>query len=100
MRQLGIIALVLSILSVVIPLIGAYLTIVCAILIAFSTKEGFIFGILAFVINIINIIFLSPSLWITSIISLGSFGMFCILAQIIGLAILIVLNNKTKKIIN
>lgn len=66
MKALGITALVFSIISVFVPFIGAYLTIVCALLAAFSAGPGIAFGFSAIGINILSIIFLSPSIWMAA----------------------------------
>ena len=63
-KVLGIIAIVVAGLSIFIPF-GAWLaSTVGALLIIFSWKDGAIFGYIAGGLNIINIIFLSPSVWL------------------------------------
>ena len=65
-KAFGIIALVVAILSIFIPLVGIYLPILVAILAIFSAGEGYTLGASAIGINLVNIIFLSPLLWIVS----------------------------------
>ena len=63
-KVLGIIAIVIAGISIFVPG-GAFLaSSVGALLIVFSWKDGAIFGYIAGGLNIINIIFLSPSVWI------------------------------------
>lgn len=63
-KVLGIIALVIAGISVFFPGGALLATFVGAPLIVFSWKDGAIFGYIAGGINIINIIFLSPTMWI------------------------------------
>lgn len=62
-KGLGIAALVFSILAIFMPF-GMWLTVVVALLAMFAYGEGFGFGVAAIVINLINLLFLSPFIWI------------------------------------
>lgn len=62
MKAFGIASLVFAIMGVPIPLIGYFLTGISGILAFFSYGKGTTLGLSAIIINIINIIFLSPSL--------------------------------------
>lgn len=64
MKALGITTMIFSIVAIFTPIIGPYLTFVCALLAAFSAGPGVTFGLVAIGINIINIVFLSPTLWV------------------------------------
>lgn len=66
MKALGIIAMIFAIIAVFVPVIGPYLTIVCALLAAFAAGPGITFGAVAIGVNILNVMFLSPSLWIVA----------------------------------
>ncbi len=104
MKALGITAMILAIVSIFIPVAGPYLTIVCALLAAFSAGQGLTFGIVAILVNLINIAFLSPSLWLTAGIaeaneagSLAGMGIVFIGTQIVAGAILTLIHLKWKK---
>jgi len=66
MKALGITAMVIAIIAIFVPVIGPYLTFVTAILAAFAAGPGVTFGAVALLVNMINVFFLSPSLWITA----------------------------------
>jgi len=63
MKALGITAMIFAIVAIFVPIVGPYLTIVCALLAAFSAGPGITFGAVAIGVNILNVTFLSPSLW-------------------------------------
>ncbi len=63
---LGIVALVVAIVSIFVPVLGAYLTLVASLSAIFATGKGLAFGIAALAINMINVVFLSPSLLVTA----------------------------------
>ena len=63
-KVFGILALIISIVSVFFPGGALIATLLGAPLIIFSWKDGAIFGYVAGGLNIINIIFLSPSVWL------------------------------------
>lgn len=67
MKALGIIAMIFAVIAIFVPVIGPYLTIVCAFMAAFSAGNGLTFGAVAIRVNLINISVLSPSLWITAV---------------------------------
>ena len=62
MKGFGIAALVISIVAIFTPIIGAFLAGLAGLLAFLSAGAGTSFGLAAVIINIVNIIFLSPSL--------------------------------------
>jgi hypothetical protein len=64
MKALGIIAMIFAIVAIFVPVVGPYLTILCALLAAFAAGPGLTFGAVAIGVNILNVTLLSPSLWI------------------------------------
>ncbi len=103
MKVLGIISMIFAIVAIFVPIVGAYLTIVCGLLAAFSAGEGITFGLVAIGINILNIIFLSPSLWVMAGMSdvdndiLLGMGIVFIGVQIIALIVLFWIHKSWKK---
>lgn len=108
MKALGIIAMIFAIIAIFIPVAGPYLTIICALLAAFSAGSGLTYGAVAIGINILNVTFLSPSLWILagaaeagnqgsgSSVILGM-GVVFIGIQIIAAVVLIIVHLVWKK---
>lgn len=66
MAALGITAMIIAIVAIFVPIVGPYLTLLCALMAAFAGGRGLTFGIVAILLSTINIIFLSPSLLITA----------------------------------
>ena len=66
MKALGITAMIFAIVAIFVPIIGPYLTLVCALLAAFAGGRGLTYGAVAILVNILNVTFLSPSLWLTA----------------------------------
>jgi phosphoglycerol transferase MdoB-like AlkP superfamily enzyme len=66
MKALGITAMIFAIVAIFVPIAGPYLTLICALLAAFSAGPGLTFGAVAILINTLNVAFLSPSLWLTA----------------------------------
>ena len=106
MKALGITAMILAVISIFVPLVGPYLTILCALLAAFSAGPGITFGAVAILVNVINVSLLSPSLWIAGIVEadkgsgdafLFSMGVVFIAPQAIAGLIMILLHMKWKK---
>ena len=64
MKALGIIAMIFAIISIFVPVVDPYLTILCALLAAFAGGPGLTFGAVAIGVNLLNVSFLSPSLWL------------------------------------
>lgn len=104
-KGLGIAALVIAIVSIFIPVLGPWLTILAEALAAFSFGPGFALGFSSIVINLVNIFFMSPTVWIAEGVSaiaaeqgksLMSGGTILFVAQAIALAVLIILNAKQK----
>jgi len=103
-KVLGIIALVIAGISVFFPGGALLATFVGAPLIVFSWKDGAIFGYIAGGINIINIIFLSPTMWIAmgaaEAMEKGgalSMGVIYVMIQIIAMAIMGFVTWKSNK---
>lgn len=108
MKALGITAMIFAIVAIFVPIVGPYLTVVCALLAAFSAGIGITFGAVAIGINLLNVIFLSPSLWLMagaaetenagsgSNVLLGM-GVFFIGIQIVAAVILILMHMFWKK---
>lgn len=93
-KGLGISALVLAIVAIFLALIGPWLTLLVALLAAFSYGPGLSFGISSIVLNIINIIFLSPTVWVDAAATGGKGGGILFSAQIIAGIALFVLHKK------
>lgn len=66
MKALGITAMIFAIVAIFVPIAGPYLTLICALFAAFAAGPGLTFGVVAILINILNVALLSPSLWITA----------------------------------
>lgn len=103
MKAIGITAMIIAILSIFIPLGGVYLTVVSALLAAFAAGQGLTFAGVALLINIFNLAFMSPTLWITQASAHSSGhtgpGAFLVFVQIIAAVVLAVLHkNKMKKV--
>lgn len=62
MKGFGIAALVISIIAIFIPVFGAFLAGLAGLIAFLSAGGGTSFGLAAVIINIVNIIFLSPTL--------------------------------------
>ena len=66
MKAFGISALVLSIVAIFIPIIGVFLSGLSGVLAALSAGKNLALGLSAVIINVVNILFLSPSLIIAA----------------------------------
>lgn len=108
MKALGIIAMIFAVVAIFVPLVGPYLTIIGALLAAFAAGPGITFGAVAIGINILNVVFLSPSLWLTAGLAeseqagsggavLAGMGVILIGAQIVAAVVLIVIHIMWKK---
>ena len=108
MKALGIIAMILAIVSIFVPVMGPYLTVISASLAAFSAGPGLTFGAVAIGVNILNVLFLSPSLWLAAGLSeaeqtgsgddmLLGMGVFFIGTQIIATIILLLCSEDAPK---
>lgn len=108
MKALGIIAMIFAIISIFVPVVGPYLTILCALLAAFAGGPGLTFGAVAIGVNLLNVSFLSPSLWLMagaaaaesqesgSDILLGM-GVMFIGVQIVAAIVLMIVHSAWKK---
>lgn len=63
MRGIGIAAVVLAVTAVLVPIVGPCLTVPSAVLAAMAGRSGRTLGIVALLINTVNLYGLSPSLW-------------------------------------
>ena len=102
MKALGIIAMIFAIICIFVPVGGPYLTVIAGGLAAFAVKEGLTFAAVAIGVNLLNLIFLSPSLWATHAIVEAGGGMglayFVIGAQVVAGAVLFGMNERAKTI--
>lgn len=103
-KVLGILALVVSGIACVFPGGALIATFVSAPLIIFSWKDGAIFGYIAGGLNIINIIFLSPTVWLamgaaeaTSQGGAFSLGIVYVMIQVIAMSIMGFINWRAGK---
>ena len=94
-KVLGILALIVAGISCVFPGGALIATFVGAPLIVFSWKKGAIFGYIAGGLNIVNIIFLSPTVWVAmSVVEATekggalSLGVTYVMFQVIAMAIM------------
>lgn len=108
MKALGIIAMIFAIIAIFILVVEPYLTILCALLAAFSAGPGLTFGAVAIGVNILNVTLLSPSLWLMAGASeaenagsgsdmLLGMGVIFIGVQIVAAIVLIVIHKIWKK---
>ena len=64
MKALGLSALIIAIIAVFVPVFGPYLTVLSAFLAAFAAGPGRKFATLGLTLNAVNVIVLSPSVWL------------------------------------
>lgn len=104
-KGFGIAALVLAIVSIFVPVLGPWLTILAGALAAMSYGTGFALGLSAIIINVINIFVLSPTVWLAMAAgavaaSVGkswmSVGTILFVAQAASLVVLVTLHAKKK----
>ncbi len=62
MKPFGLAALIFSIFGVIIPIIGPFISGLSGVLAFFAAGKGNTWGLTAIIVNIINVILLSPSL--------------------------------------
>lgn len=102
-KGVAIAALIFAVVCIFIPVLGAYLTVVVAALAVFAGTRGFALGIASIIVNLINLIFLSPSIMLTAV-SAHSFGLrdaplfnqigLLFGAQVVALAIMIIVRVR------
>ena len=103
MKALGITAMIIAIVSMFIPVAGVFMTVVAAILAAFAAGPGITFAGVALLLNVINLVFMSPLLWAVQVGSnmegkIG-IGVFLVAAQVIAAIVLVVVHKaKMKKV--
>jgi len=101
-KGLGIAALVISILAVSIPVFGPWFTILAAFLAAFAYGPGLGFAVATIIIDVVNILFLSPTVWMDTAMMAKGVGrghgqVFIFLgSQLVALIVLIVLHKRRK----
>ena len=108
MKALGITAMIFAIVAIFVPLAGPYLTLVGAVLAAFGGGAGLTFSVVAILVNILNVVFLSPSLWVTAGVVeseqagtgadvLAGMGIVFIGAQAVAALVLILVHALSRK---
>ncbi len=102
MKALGIIAMIFSVVCIFVPVAGAYLTVVGAALAAFSAKDGVTFGAMAIGINFLNVLFLSPSIWVTDGVRAiagmgGGIGEALLLIHVVSVVVLAAIHMRGKR---
>jgi hypothetical protein len=63
-KGMGIAALVIAIVAIFIPVVGPWLTMLAGLLAVFAYGPGLALGIASIVLNVVNVLFMSPSVWI------------------------------------
>jgi len=103
-KVFGILAIIIAIISVFFPFGALIATLLGAPLIIFSWKDGAIFGYVAGGLNIINIIFLSPTVWIAMGVAEASgeggalsLGIIYVMVQVVAMAIMGFITWKSNK---
>ena len=98
MKATGILALIVAAIACIVPLTGSYMTIVSAVLLAFGANRGLIFSLIAFGLNLVNILLLSPSVWVMFASTAIVMVIFLILIQLVGALVLFFIHKKCKKL--
>ena len=103
-KVIGILAIVVAGISCIVPGGALLATFVGAPLVAFAWKEGSLFGYIAGGLNIINIVFLSPTVWMAMGMAeaAGSggamgIGIFYVSIQVIAMGIMWYMTNRKSK---
>ena len=96
-QGLGIAALAMAIIAVFIPVVGPWLTIVVTALAAFPYGPGFAMAIASIVFNFINLIFMSPSFWVGTVVTGKIVPILFLGASAAALVILLLSTNKHKE---
>ncbi|MCU7933927.1 MAG: hypothetical protein KZQ99_03485 [Candidatus Thiodiazotropha sp. (ex Dulcina madagascariensis)] len=102
MKALGLVALILAVICVFVPISWPYLTILSAAFAVASYGPGITLGIAAIALNIINVIFLSPALWMAEagarIDSSPLFGPVVVVVaiQVFAAIVLFIVHKKMK----
>lgn len=100
MKALGIIAMILAIIAIFIPFLGPYLTVVCALIAAFSAGPGLTFGTVAIGLNLLNLTILSPTIWMMASEGVRGFQLLAIALvgiQVIAGIVLSIVHSKWSK---
>lgn len=108
MKALGITAMIFAIVAIFVPILGPYLTVVGALLAAFAAGPGITFAVVAILINLLNVLLLSPSLWLAAGMAevdeagaghrvLTGLGILLIGAQIVAAIVLAIVHRSWKR---
>lgn len=99
-KALGITALVVSIIAIFTPVLGPWMTVVVAIMAVFSEGDGYTLGLSAIIINIVNLLILSPQFLGLLSGASGADGVVIALvmmaSQVVALFFLVKRNKKYK----
>jgi len=72
-KGFGFAALIIAFVAIFVPLFGPWMTILAAGLAAFAYGPGLPFGVATLILDTINILFLSPSLWVAqAVLDIGA----------------------------
>ena len=99
-KVMGILSIVLAGISIFIPVIRVYLTVVSAILAALAFGKSALFGYIAIGINFLSLFFLSPLLWVAASAenadenNIAGLVWFLLVAQVLALVFLIWKSKK------
>ena len=106
-KGFGFAALIIAFVAIFVPLFGPWMTILAAGLAAFAYGPGLPFGVATLILDTINILFLSPSLWVAqAVLSIGAaethqhapvLPYVLLGAQGLAVIVLIVLHQRFKK---
>jgi hypothetical protein len=92
----GLIAFILAILAISMPKFDVWTTLYSVIFAVFAVGWGFWLGIIAIVVNLINLLIFSSDMFITP--GFAIFAVSLILAQIIGLVVLVKHNKRHSRV--
>lgn len=105
-KGLGLTALALAVIAVFVPVVGPWLTLVAAGFAAFAWGGGFPLGVSALALNVVNVLLLSPSLWLAAGVEAAArpqgggsvfvFGVFLLGAQLAAAVALVMLHRRRK----
>lgn len=103
-KALGIAALVIAIVAIFVPVYGPWVTVLAAGLAAFAFGPGFGLGLAAIILNVCNVIFMSPSIYLQGLgrsmdgegKSVYTLVFAIVLVQVAAGALLMYLHRKQK----
>lgn len=92
-KSFGVAAIIIAVLAIFVPVFGPWMSILVAGLAVLATGTGFAMGLAAIILSAINVMMLSPSIWLAA--SAGhSFGTFLVIVQVVAAGVLFVKNKK------